>query len=318
MYDFAKLILSDSLSGFLKGHSCATALLKMTDDFRASLDNKDHCIAIAVDLSKAFDSISESLLISKLKAYGFTESAVNLIRSYLCDRLQRVKIGNTYSDWKTIHHGVPQGSILGPLLFNLFINDLTYSVNDAKLRLYADDTTLYLSHPNQDVLESRSQSKFNVLQLWFKCNYLSINESKTKVLPLGDNPPCYELFADRNKPPLEVVHVMKLLGLTIDSSLSFKAHIKSVCNKINVKVGALRRVCKFIPSDVMVNIYKAFILQHLEYCAPVLVGLSSGLSNKLELTNQYAIRTLLNMAKSTSYGDLLNYVGLKTLEHRRY
>ena len=162
----------------------------MTDDFRASLDDKDHCIDIAMDLSKAFDSISHSLLISKLKAYGFTESAVNLIHSYLCDRLQRVKIGNTYSDWKTIHHGVPHGSILGPLLFNLFINDLTYSINDAKLRLYADDTTLYLSHPNQDVLESRSQSKFNVLQSWFKCNYLSINESKTKVLPLGDNPPC--------------------------------------------------------------------------------------------------------------------------------
>jgi len=81
MYDFAKLILSDSLSGFLKGHSCATALLKMTDDFRASLDNKDVCIAIAVDVSKAFDSISHGLLISKLKAYGFTKSAANLIRS---------------------------------------------------------------------------------------------------------------------------------------------------------------------------------------------------------------------------------------------
>ena len=107
MYDFAKLILSDSLSGFLKGHSCATALLKMTNDFRASLDTEAHYIAIAVDLSKAFDSISHSLLISKLKAYGFTESAVNLIRSYLHDRLQRVKIGNNYSDWKTIQHGLP-------------------------------------------------------------------------------------------------------------------------------------------------------------------------------------------------------------------
>ena len=271
--DFAKLILGDSLSGFLKGHSCATALLKMTDDFRASLDNKDHCIATAVDLSKAFDSISHSLLISKLKAYGFTVNAVNLIHSYLCDRLQRVKIGNTYSDWKTIQHGVPQGSILGPLLFNLFINDLTYSVDDAKLRLYADDTSLYLSHPNQDVLETRSQSKFDVLQSWFKCNYSSINESKTKVLPLGDNPPYYELFADCTRPPLEVVHDMKLLGLTIDSSLSFKAHIKSVCNKVDVKVSALRRVRKFIPSEVMVNIYKALILAHLEYCALVLVGL---------------------------------------------
>ena len=91
-FNFAKLILSDSLSGFLKGHSCATALLKMTEDFRASLDNKDYCIAIAVDLSKAFDSISHSPLISKLKAYGFTERAVNLSRSYLCDRLQRVNL----------------------------------------------------------------------------------------------------------------------------------------------------------------------------------------------------------------------------------
>ena len=202
-----------------------------------------------------------------MKAYGFTVNAVNLIHSYLCDSLQRVKIGNTYSDWKTIQHGVPQGSILGPLLFNLFINDLTYSVDDAKIRLYAADSSLYLSHPNQNVVETRSQSKFDVLQSWFKCNYSSINESKTKVLPLGDNPPYYELFADRTRPPLEVVHDMKLLGLTIDSSLSFKAHIKSVCNKVDVKVSALRRVRKFVPSEVMVNIYKALILPHLEYCS---------------------------------------------------
>ena len=168
------------------------------------------------------------------------------------------------------------------------------------------------------MLETRSQSKFDVLQSWFKCNYSSINESKTKVLPLGDNPPYYELFDDCTRPPLEVVHDMKLLGLTIDSSLSFKAHIKSVCNKVNVKLSALRRVRKFIPSEVMVNIYKAIILPHLEYCAPVLAGLSSGLSNKLELNSQYAIRTLLNMGWSTSYSDLLTYVGLKTLEHRRF
>ena len=91
--------------------------------------------------------------------------------------------------------------------------------------------------------------------------------------------------------------------------------LKPICNKVNVNVSALPRVRKFIPSELMVNIYKAFILPHLEYCAPVLVGLSSGLSNKLELTNQYAIRTLLNMAKSASYSDLITYVGLKTLEH---
>ena len=195
----------------------------------------------------------------------------------------------------------------------------TYSLMNLliKLRLYADDTTLYLSRSNQEVLKSRAQSKFDELQSWFKCNYFSINESKTKVLPLGDNPPHQELIVERTRPPLEVVRCMKLLGLTIDSFLHFKAHIKSIYNKVNVKVAALRKVGKFIPPELMVNIYKAFILPHFEYCAPVLVGLSSGLSNKLELTNQYAIRSLMNMSKPSSYSDLLTHVDLKTLEHCR-
>ena len=149
-----------------------------------------------------------------------------------------------------------------PFVLSLFIDDFTYFINDAKLRLYADDKTLCPSHSNQEVLKSRVQSKFDVLQSWFKCNYLSINESKTKVLPLGDNPPHYELIADRTRPPLEVVRCMKLLGLNIDSSLSFKAHVKSICNKVKVKVAALWRVRKFIPPEVMVNIYRAFILPH--------------------------------------------------------
>ena len=130
------------------------------------------------------------------------------------------------------------------------------------------------------------------------------------VLSLGDNPPYFQFFADRTRPTLEVVQDMKLLGSTIDSSLSFKAHIKSVYNNVNAKVAALRRVRKFIPSEVMDNIYKAFVLPRLEYCAPVFVGLSPGLSNKLKLTNQFAIRTLMNIAKSSSYSDLLTLVNL--------
>jgi len=116
---------------------------------------------------------------------------------------------------------------------------------------------------------------------------------------------------------LDIVKELKLLGLTIDGSLTYKAHVKSVCDKVNAKVAALR-VRKFIPADVMINIYKAFILPHLEYCAPVLVGLSSGLSNKLEFTYQFAIRTLMNLPKTTPYGDLLKMVNIKSLEHHRY
>ena len=199
MLVFSTSVLSDGLSGFLKGHSCTTALLKVTEDFRATLDDKEPCAAIAVDLSKAFDSVSQSLLLSKLRAYGFSDSALCLTRLYLYGRKARVKIGNSYSDWKTIKYGVPQGSILGPLLFNLFINDLTYFVVDANLRLYADDTTQYLSNRNPNVLEFTSQNSFDMLQSWFKCNYLSVNEAKTKVLSLGDNPTHLQLFADRTR-----------------------------------------------------------------------------------------------------------------------
>ena len=138
-------------------------------------------------------------------------------------------IAATYSDWRTVQHGVPQGSILGPLLFNLFINDLTYFVDDVNLMLYADDTTEYSSHHDRDTLQFTIQSNLDVLQSWFKCNYLGVNESKTKVLPLGDKPPYYQLFSDRTKPPLEVVGDMKLLGLTIDSSLGLLV-VSTVCS----------------------------------------------------------------------------------------
>ena len=135
---------------------------------------------------------------------------------------------------------------------------------------------------------------------------------------MGDNPPYYELFADRTRPPLEVVHDMKLLRLTIDESpCLLKPMLNLYAKRLILKFAALRRVRKFIPSEVMVNIYKAFILPHLEYCTPVLAGLSSGLSNKLELTNQYVIRTLMNTSKLASYSDLRTHVDLKNLRASR-
>ena len=145
--------LSTNLSGFLKNHSCCTALLKMTEDWRDCLDNREAVAAVAVDLSKAFDSICHNLLLAKLKAYGFSQSALDLVSSYLLGRKQRVKLQGTFSSYSIVKAGVPQGSLLGPLLFNIFINDLNFCAPSISLRLYADDTTGYASDIFPAVLE---------------------------------------------------------------------------------------------------------------------------------------------------------------------
>ena len=116
-----------NLSGYLKAHTCSTALLKMVEDWRLSLDNREAVAVLATDLSKAFDSVCHGLLVAKLRAYGFTDQALELMRNYLQDRRQRIKLDSIYSDWKPLKVGVPQGSLLGPLHSNICINNLNLS-----------------------------------------------------------------------------------------------------------------------------------------------------------------------------------------------
>jgi len=144
--------LMPNLSGYLKTHSCCTALLKMVEDWRLSLNNREAVAVLAIDLSKTFDSVCHGLLLAKLRAYGFTDQALELKRNYLQDRRQRVKLDGIYSDWKPVKVGVPQGSLLGPLYFNICINNLNLQVTNTSLQLYADDTTEYASDISPPVL----------------------------------------------------------------------------------------------------------------------------------------------------------------------
>ena len=317
IYGTVITILSPNISGYLKGHSCCTALLKMTDDWRKSLDEREAVAATAVDLSKAFDSVCHGLLLAKLRAYGFSKSAIELMSSYLCGRRQRVKLDNVYSDWRVVKTGVPQGSLLGPLLFNIYINDLNYKVPNTSLRRYADDTTEYASDVSPMVLEYTINEDLKIVSSWFESNYLKVNDTKTQAMVIG--PSEYKYNFKLNDSEIKLTETLRILGVTFDRKLKFKDHIAEQTKKACAKASALRRLRRFIPQDVMIRLYKAYVLPHLEYCSPLLLGIGKIEANKLEDTNYYILRTILGLSKSLTYEYILKrYASMGSLAERRY
>ena len=185
---------SPNMSGFLRGHSTATALIKLTDDWRKFLDEKQEVGVVAIDLSKAFDCICHNLLLAKLKAYGLHDTALKLLRSFLHERKKRVMCNNSCSNWTPIRCGVPQGSLLSPLLFNIFMNDMNEAVIDSSsLRLYADGTTQYVADKNPTVLQSSLNQDMERLSSWLDHNYLRANGDKTQAMVLGKSTHHYDL-----------------------------------------------------------------------------------------------------------------------------
>ena len=314
LYSAFTPIFSDNMSGFLRGHSCCTALLKLTDDWRRALDKKKDVGVVAIDLSKAFDSICHNLLLAKLKAYGVQDSALKLIQSYLLGRLQRVKCNGIVSDWLPFRCGVPQGSLLGLLLFNIFVNDVNYSAGFSSLRLYADDTTQYVSHECPALLESILNQDIKKLTIWFSANYLQVNATKTQSMTLGSSQYTYNFLVDDLSIVIEPT--FKILGVTLDRYLSFKPHVTIMLKKAYAMIAALRRIKRLVPSNTMISLYKAYVLPHIEYCSQLLLGISKSFKNTIERANHYAIKSLLNLGNSATYDLCLATADMGTLEQR--
>jgi hypothetical protein len=155
-------LLSEYLSAYRKGYCCENVLIKCIEDWRNALDNNEYVGAILIDLSKAFDSLPHGLLIAKLFSYGLSTHACNLIMNYLSDRHQRVKMQNVVSDWQIIKRGVPQGSLMGPLLFNIFLNDIfLFLDNGCSIYNYADDNTLSYHHSDSTIVKNVLESAVN-------------------------------------------------------------------------------------------------------------------------------------------------------------
>ena len=226
-------------SGFRKRHSTETALIGIIDELLFNLDSDRVSGMILIDYCKTFDMVDHSILLQKLQAYGFDNKSLIWFRSYLNERRQLVSMGNIESPTACVRHGVPQGSILGPLLFIVFINDLPLHVSSAQIDLYADDTTL-TSAANSDsvgVLQSSLTTAISEVDQWATANKLPLNEGKTKVLTMTGKRLStrinHDLAVVVNGKQLENVRCAKLLGLEIDHELTFIPHVEKLSKKLS-------------------------------------------------------------------------------------
>ena len=197
-----------------------------------------------MDLSKAFDSMNHGLLIAKLHAYGLSIEALELIQNYLSNWKQRVKLNSTFSTWKEIKVGVPQGSVLGPLLFNVFINDIFLFVNKPKICNYADDTTIYACHTDLNNIIKNLEAYGSILSNWFSSNFMKLNDDKCHLMIFGNTKNVTTINIGNAE--IKESYSEKLLGITFDKKLSFKQHIENLCKKANQKLHALARVSYFM------------------------------------------------------------------------
>ena len=271
IYDFLESNNSffEGQYGFRPRRSCEHALLDTTNHLLSSLSRKQISLLLMIDFSKAFDMVDHNILLDKLNHYGIRGTAYNWMKSYLSNRQQFVSVNGVDSSHKPIEYGVPQGSILGPLLFVIYINDIPEVCKLAKFILYADDANIVITANNVEDLHRQTQGLIDTLVEWVDCNMLALNIDKTK----------YMIFCRSkvvlNKPLLllgtriKKIEEAKFLGVIIDEKLTWSTHIKSVKSKMSRYIGVLCKIKSLLPLQARIQIYHCLIQSHLNYCSLV-------------------------------------------------
>ena len=287
-------ILTDCQYGFRQKYSTAMALIDLTENITNEMENGNNVIGIFLDLKKAFDTIDHKILAKKLEYYGIRGIAINWIRSYLTNRVQYTYYNQTNSSKLPIKCGVPQGSILGPILFTLYINDLPNASDILKFVLFADDTNLICSSKSYVNLIEKLNKELEHLSLWFKLNKMSLNVSKTNYIRFGNKKVKEELEIYIDKSPVEKVLETKFLGVIVNNKLSWVEHIKNVKNKVAKSVGIMYRLKDVITEKIMKLLYCSLILPQLSYCCEIWGNTFNTRLSKLYILQKRAIRLVDN------------------------
>lgn len=318
-------LIYDKQSGFLPGHDTQKQLVHIVHSLMRNNESKLTTRGVFLDIAGAFDAVPHHLLSIKLYAYGIRGDLLTLLNNYLCDRRVKVRVDNSYSNLSPpgfINSGVPQGSILGPLLFLIYINDLVRSVNYCDLYLYADDCSLFLPvGQNISSAEStrRLQSDLDGLLRWSNIWKLEFKHSKCREVIFSSPYIKEQRFDPVSLENLEILRVTrhKHLGLNLDSHLAFRDHIISVIVKCNKLLNPLNSLKYTIRSKHLERIYFSFILPHLEYCSIILDSANADLLSKLEQIHYRAALIASGCSRGTSRCKVYRCLGWMSLAERR-
>ena len=275
-FESNKLLTSNQYS-FREGLSCELSLNTMIDGWKQSLDNRKFVISLFLDLSKAFDTIDHSLLLQKLKYYRFNNQALLLIKNYLSNRYIITKINGSFSNPIEVKVGVPQGSVLGPLLFIIFMNDICHLPIKTDINLFADDLTVTSVGSTVSIALEQLTEDLKIVSEWIKHNRLVINWKKTHAMLFNFNTTHHkfdyrncDLFFDGIK--IEFLEHTRILGVIIDHNLDFNEHIKQTCNKVNGKTRQLQKSAFMFGCNFKTTLFKSFILSKFDYCSTVFIN----------------------------------------------
>ena len=302
--------------GFRSNRSCTTQLLEAIDYWTKHLDQGENVDIIYFDFRKAFDTVPHTRLLTKLQYYGIQGHILGWIKDFLRGREQRVVLNGYKSEWSEVRSGIPQGSVLGPILFLIYINDLPDVVNNI-IKLFADDTKIYSVMDNPRSPESIQQD-INKMVNWSEIWQLQFNVEKCKVLQLGGatEDRIYTMLENKNRIQLERTKKEKDLGVIIDQELNWKDHIYTQINKANRMLGLIRRSFCSINKEIFLQLYKSLVRPHLEYASQVWYVVYKKEAVAIENVQRRATK-LVKSIENLDYTSRLRILGLPSLEYRR-
>ena len=234
------------------------------------MDNGQLNSVIFLDFTKAFDTVDHEIVVGKLSSYGIAGTSLAWFKSYLADRQQKCHVNGELSSPKTLRCGVPQGSILGPLLFKMYINDLPNSLRTSTPRMYADDTNLTTTGKSLKDIVNATNTELSNVNSWLLANMLSLNKTKTEQMFIGSDDNVKKIrnvsYAHIGNKSIERVFSEKSVGVLVDERLSWSSHVDYIAKKISSGIGGLRQIRDFIPVETAVLIYNSLIQPWFDYC----------------------------------------------------